>query len=808
LLLAAGTQLLLASMLASLGRMRTMRARAKFGGAGDDFRGDPQYLVWFGIAAVFAAAALVLSLTGAARVSWSRVLTCCGVLVLIALLSIGVDLLARRRGAALTAFPGRDLPEPDWKVVRTARLTGDALAVAVLAVTPLGAVRSFTAPALIIGGPAVFVAVIGMAGSFAVPLLCGLLPFFRQPGGMKPALPVLAPALASGPAPRTPRAAAARRRERNRHLAGPTRIMWGIGSVFLLADLWLIIAPLNATHVLGVLATVVIAIGSLAILLGTLAFLVQTRQPLPLFRALRLNVTPVLTIIMIIALADGIIDKNSALHQIAGPVTAGAAARPSLSDALGAWLHSPQTTSCSIPAGTQTAGGHPVRIEPLIQIAAAGGGIRAAWWTLKVLGTIAGGSCGQHDVFAVSSVSGGSVGTAVLASVPAGATDPVQAAAADITTMSDPDALAAAIDGLMLRDTIAGYTGLDLRAAQMPWAQRFPDRAALMQAVWQHQDPALGAPFPLRHSWLPWALLFNSTSVSTGCRAILSSVALPHPAAKMAQPGGLSCGLGSAGLAGSYDFLARFRCLRNLATSTAALLSARYAYITPSGTLDGCGSSRGAFADQLVDGGYGDSTGLSTLVDLAPTVMADVRQYNDRAIASAAAGQPVTLIVPVTVYLGNSVQPARTVIVPARTPEIDVPTSALSIGPATELTGTDALLENMAAASGPAQWMNCASADVTCADARAIAGNAVPDPLVMVTPTEYPGVAAPLGWLLSQASQKALDAALRRDIKDNKPCGAYQPAYLTQRLYCLPGVGDLADLLALTRLDSAHAPRR
>jgi hypothetical protein len=69
----------------------------------------------------------------------------------------------------------------------------------------------------------------------------------------------------------------------------------------------------------------------------------------------------------------------------------------------------------------------------------------------------------------------------------------------------------------------------------------------------------------------------------------------------MAQPGGLSCGLGSAGLAGSYDFLARFRCLRNLATSTAALLSARYAYITPSGTLDGCGSERGTFADQLVE---------------------------------------------------------------------------------------------------------------------------------------------------------------------------------------------------------------
>ena len=104
-----------------------------------------------------------------------------------------------------------------------------------------------------------------------------------------------------------------RRGEGNRLRAGPTRTLWGIGSVCVLADLWLVIAPLNATHVLGVLATVVIAVGSLASLLGTLAFLVQTRQPLPLFRSLRLNVTPVLTIIMIIALADGIIEKNSAL---------------------------------------------------------------------------------------------------------------------------------------------------------------------------------------------------------------------------------------------------------------------------------------------------------------------------------------------------------------------------------------------------------------------------------------------------------------------------------------------------------------
>ena len=208
----------------------------------------------------------------------------------------------------------------------------------------------------------------------------------------------------------------------------------------------------------------------------------------------------------------------------------------------------------------------------------------------------------------MSSVSGGSVGTAVLAAVPAGTAHPIATAEARIATMADPDALAAGVDGFMLRDAIAGYTGLDIRALQMPAAARFPDRAALMQAVWQNQDPQLGAPFPLRHSWLPWTLLFNSTSVTTGCRAVLSSVALPHPPASAVQNDGLSCGLGASGPGGSYDFFARLRCMRNISTATAAMLSARFAYITPSGTVNGCGHQRGTFSDQLVDGGYGDAS--------------------------------------------------------------------------------------------------------------------------------------------------------------------------------------------------------
>ncbi|HEX9065578.1 MAG TPA: hypothetical protein VF843_10750, partial [Streptosporangiaceae bacterium] len=87
--------------------------------------------------------------------------------------------------------------------------------------------------------------------------------------------------------------------------------------------------------------------------------------------------------------------------------------------------------------------------------------------------------------------------------------------------------------------------------------------------------------------------------------------------------------------------------------------------------------------------------------------------------------------------------------------------------------------------------------DPVCVAVQAAAPALVPDPVVMITPTEHPGVAAPLGWLLSQASQDALDQALARDQYEKKPCGPYQPTYASRRPYCLPGVGGLADLLTL-----------
>jgi hypothetical protein len=155
-------------------------------------------------------------------------------------------------------------------------------------------------------------------------------------------------------------------------------------------------------------------------------------------------------------------------------------------------------------------------------------------------------------------------------------------------------------------------------------------------------------------------LLFNSTAVRTGCRAILadrylagSLAATPVPVPAAAAP--LTCGLGSAApAAGSYDLFAKLPCLTGIDTATAAMLSARFPFVTPSGVVHGCQGLSGTAVEQFADGGYADSSGLGTLAGLAPGLMAAVRQYNSAAVTGTPAGQPVTLVVPVTVYLGNS----------------------------------------------------------------------------------------------------------------------------------------------------------
>jgi hypothetical protein len=777
---AAAAQLLLALLLVFLGRMRTWRAVQKF--SGQDTRRDPRYLMWIVPPAVLAGLALVLRLVRV-EIGWWRLAVAVGVPVLIAAVSRVIALVHPQMPSLGHPLPEVS-PETAAERVDSVRTAGDALAVAVVAVTGLGLVRSFTAPALLASSytAASWVAVV--IGYVIVTVSWPL-----ANGRVRRDLRRLA-----GPynAPANQRRLAAQLADWARQREKPEESAWWpwliVGAPFLVADAFLVFVPMWTTHWLGVLGTTVIATGTLAVGLAVLAYLAQTRRPLPLFLMIRLNVTPVITLILVIGLIGGIADSRSVLHDVRGPVTGGAApGRASLLADLQSWLASPATAACAVPAlaGGTAGAGRPVRVEPFILVAAAGGGIRAAWWAERALAAIAAKRCGAHDVFAVSSVSGGSVGTAVLDSAPAGQ------AAADMARIAGPDALAAGVDGLLLHDLIAGFTGLDLPAAQMPPGDRFSDRAGLIETAWQDEDSSLEQPFPLSQPTFPWRLLFNSADANSGCRAIIADRLLPAPPGGQ-DTTGLTCDLRSAAPGGgSLDFFTRLPCLQNIATVTAAMLSARFPYITPSGVVTSC-ENKNAIAGQFVDGGYVDSSGLITLADLLPSLTAALRVRNAAALAQAPPGQPVTLVAPVVVYLGNSPRPDPAAFMgPSLIQEPFVPLDARSAA-ATQLLVSDTLLQRIQHILGTGQWLQCVPGLAGCAAATSAAEKTIPDQVIFVSPRTEPAVSAPLGWVLSAATRNTLDAAPREAEDPHERC--VQPAPPNA---CLPGVGRLADLLLL-----------
>ena len=446
LLIALAAQALLALLIFHLGRMRERRAEAKFGAAAagherEDGRLGHQYRVWCVLPAVVAGLAVVLRLLGWASVAWQRVIAFSAILLAVAGLSL---LIERRDGGYRSGRLGRPKPLAEPRVVDVTRQAGEVLAVMAVVVLPVGLVRALTVPALVGGDLGPLIAMIaGLALATAVPVLLPLC-WSALCRLTRPADHLIArtsgrlAGSGTGSEPDAGAAAGRRaRREASGHLAGRTEVIWLLAVPFAVADVALIVLPLAATRVLGVLGTTVIGVGSLTVLLGVLAYLGQTRLPLPAFRALRMNVTPVITIVLLIAVVDGVADSNSTLHLLRPVAASAVPARPTLAASLARWLGTVSARSrCALAAGTVD--GHPVRVQPLIQVAANGGGIRAAWWTVKVLSDLVRSPCGTADVFAVSSVSGGSVGAAVLASVPAGTRHPVALANAGIAAMAGP----------------------------------------------------------------------------------------------------------------------------------------------------------------------------------------------------------------------------------------------------------------------------------------------------------------------------------------------------------------------------------
>ncbi|HEY4368742.1 MAG TPA: hypothetical protein VGN07_16025 [Steroidobacteraceae bacterium] len=273
---------------------------------------------------------------------------------------------------------------------------------------------------------------------------------------------------------------------------------------------------------------------------------------------------------------------------------------------------------------------------PVIVVAARGGGLYASAQTATFLARLQ-DHCptfSQH-VFAVSSVSGGSLGAAAFAAY---AKQHVKNEPWKPCTWG-PDTTGpaeTAIGQFLRRDFLAPLIGGTLFPDLLQRFLFFPvpsfDRARAfergIETNWAAVDPAPTNPFTElfldladSHGAVP-ALLINTTEVETGRRRTISPFSLDAQAPNMA-----AWFYDDAGLAPFYQERVangdRPSVTSDITLSTAVSLSARFPYILPAATL-----KQGRGAVHLVDGGYFDNSGIDTAQNLVES-LANVR-YTDR----------------------------------------------------------------------------------------------------------------------------------------------------------------------------------
>lgn len=236
---------------------------------------------------------------------------------------------------------------------------------------------------------------------------------------------------------------------------------------------------------------------------------------------------------------------------------------------------------------------------PLIIVATAGGGSRAAYWTATVLGNIQDEEPGFADhVFAISGVSGGSLGAATFVSFLDKAT---------ATERYGQDFLAPDF----MKPLAGSFFFPDLAQRFLPLG--FPDRAEAIEKAWEHHWHCIVYKSRLcnkldKEFWLSakdgfaqpflslWrnhrespALFLNGMHEESGRRIITSNIKI-DPATFL----------------DAFDFYDLVE--GDIRISTAINNSARFTYVQPAGTLIRGGHNNG----HIIDGGYFENFGAIT----------------------------------------------------------------------------------------------------------------------------------------------------------------------------------------------------
>lgn len=284
------------------------------------------------------------------------------------------------------------------------------------------------------------------------------------------------------------------------------------------------------------------------------------------------------------------------------------------------------------------------RNYPVFIVATEGGGIRAAYFAALVLSSIQ-DRCpafAQH-IFAISGVSGGSVGAAVFAglvkrSAGQGVNDscPLEPSNAgefqrNAEAVLRHDFFSPLLAALLFPDFVQRF---------LPWSIESFDRARAfeyaLESAWRQETKGNEFEqsfFELSDGWrggtVP-ALVLNTTNVETGMRMVISHLNVVTPEEN----------------ATTLRTLLDVDENLTMRLSTAAGLSARFPFVAPPGSVLASRGSDSPKKQRYVDGGYFENTGITSLFDLIAAMRA----------SGWSASKKIDLTV---LRIGNEMRPAQ-----------------------------------------------------------------------------------------------------------------------------------------------------
>lgn len=337
---------------------------------------------------------------------------------------------------------------------------------------------------------------------------------------------------------------------------------------------------------------------------------------------------------------------------------------------------------------------------PVYLVAAQGGGIYAAYHTATFLSRMQDLCPAFRDhLFAISSVSGGSLGAAVFAaSVKASAQKSERAAESASPSLPCPamersglnrkplsrkGEYEARANAVLSRDYLAPLAAAtlfpDFTQRFLPASVPEFDRARWLEKAFEEgwkEASGIEGENPFDQSYLKlWAaegstpaLLINTTEADSGRRLIISPFLMEHEAR---EPEALLFPLWDqvvtrAGLHAPCTG-------RDIALSTAVGLSARFPWLTPAGSLTtDCNEKRNLQKTRIVDGGYFDNSGVETAIDVIDRIERELARSDGRMELDGKTGPKIDLhliVLTTSEYpergaygLGDAMEPIRALL--------------------------------------------------------------------------------------------------------------------------------------------------